>query len=189
MFEQPDSVVEQAFLDDLYAIYPEARGIVSETILLKLPRMLPYAAPGRSACSRRWSGRSDASGSPATTWAASTPTRRSPAGRRRHWPCGLPCRPPNPQPEEAHVRSRFNNVVNARDVPPDDHSEPSGRYQVGMREIAEATGARDLGYSVSSIPPERARFRSTSTTARRRRSTCSKAGGSCARATARARTS
>jgi uncharacterized cupin superfamily protein len=51
------------------------------------------------------------------------------------------------------VRSRFNNVVNARDVPPDDHSEPSGRYQVGMREIAEATGARDLGYSVSSIPP------------------------------------
>jgi oxygen-dependent protoporphyrinogen oxidase len=49
MMEQPDAVVEQAFLDDLYAIYPEARGIVSETILLKLPRMLPYAAPGRSA--------------------------------------------------------------------------------------------------------------------------------------------
>ena len=42
MFEQPDSVVEQAFLDDLYAIYPDARGIVSETILLKMPRMLPY---------------------------------------------------------------------------------------------------------------------------------------------------
>jgi oxygen-dependent protoporphyrinogen oxidase len=49
MFDQPAAVVEQAFLDDLYAIYPEARGIVSETILLKLPRMLPYAAPGRSA--------------------------------------------------------------------------------------------------------------------------------------------
>jgi protoporphyrinogen/coproporphyrinogen III oxidase len=49
MFDQPDAVVEQAFLDDLYAIYPEARGIVSETILLKLPRMLPYAAPGRAA--------------------------------------------------------------------------------------------------------------------------------------------
>lgn len=49
MIDQPDAVVEQAFLDDLYAIYPEARGIVSETILLKLPRMLPYAAPGRSA--------------------------------------------------------------------------------------------------------------------------------------------
>jgi protoporphyrinogen/coproporphyrinogen III oxidase len=49
MFEQPDAVVEQAFLDDLYAIYPDARGIVSETILLKLPRMLPYATPGRAA--------------------------------------------------------------------------------------------------------------------------------------------
>jgi oxygen-dependent protoporphyrinogen oxidase len=49
MFEQPDAVVEQAFLDDLYAIYPEARGIVAETIMLKLPRMLPYAAPGRAA--------------------------------------------------------------------------------------------------------------------------------------------
>ena len=49
MFDQPDAVVEQAFLDDLYAIYPDARGIVSETTMLKLPRMLPYAAPGRSA--------------------------------------------------------------------------------------------------------------------------------------------
>jgi oxygen-dependent protoporphyrinogen oxidase len=49
LFEQPDTVVEQAFLDDLCAIYPDARGIVSETILLKLPHMLPYAAPGRSA--------------------------------------------------------------------------------------------------------------------------------------------
>jgi protoporphyrinogen/coproporphyrinogen III oxidase len=49
MFDQPDAVVEQAFLDDLYAIYPDARGIVGETVMLKLPRMLPYAAPGRSA--------------------------------------------------------------------------------------------------------------------------------------------
>jgi oxygen-dependent protoporphyrinogen oxidase len=49
MFDQPDAAVEQAFLDDLYAIYPEARGIVSETMMLKLPRMLPYAAPGRGA--------------------------------------------------------------------------------------------------------------------------------------------
>ncbi len=48
MFEQSDAVVTQAFLDDLYAIYPESRGIVQETILLKLPRMLPYAAPGRA---------------------------------------------------------------------------------------------------------------------------------------------
>jgi protoporphyrinogen/coproporphyrinogen III oxidase len=49
LFELPDSAVEQAFLEDLYAIYPVARGIVKETILLKLPRMLPYAFPGRAA--------------------------------------------------------------------------------------------------------------------------------------------
>ncbi len=49
MFEQPDEVVTQAFLDDLYAIYPQTRGLVRETILLKLPRMLPYVAPGRAA--------------------------------------------------------------------------------------------------------------------------------------------
>ena len=48
MMELPDTAIEQAFLDDLYAIYPEARGIVSETIVLKMPNMLPYAAPGRS---------------------------------------------------------------------------------------------------------------------------------------------
>jgi hypothetical protein len=51
------------------------------------------------------------------------------------------------------VRSRFDNVINARDVPPEDHSEPSGRYQVGGREIAEAVGARDLGYSISFVAP------------------------------------
>jgi oxygen-dependent protoporphyrinogen oxidase len=49
LIEQPDTVVEREFLDDLYELYPEARGIVQETILLKLPRMLPYVAPGRSA--------------------------------------------------------------------------------------------------------------------------------------------
>jgi oxygen-dependent protoporphyrinogen oxidase len=49
LLEQPDHEVVQAFLDSLYAVYPEARGIVKETILLKLPRMLPYVAPGRAA--------------------------------------------------------------------------------------------------------------------------------------------
>lgn len=51
------------------------------------------------------------------------------------------------------MRSRFENVVNARDVPQEDHSEPSGRYQVGMREIGEAAGARELGFTVTSIQP------------------------------------
>jgi oxygen-dependent protoporphyrinogen oxidase len=46
---QSDAEIEQAYLDDLYALYPEARGIVTETLLLRMPRMLPYAAPGRAA--------------------------------------------------------------------------------------------------------------------------------------------
>jgi protoporphyrinogen/coproporphyrinogen III oxidase len=49
LLERSDAEIEQAFLDDLYAIYPEARGIVRETALSRLPRMLPYVAPGRAA--------------------------------------------------------------------------------------------------------------------------------------------
>lgn len=49
LLERSDSEIERAFLDDLSAIYPEARGLVRETVLSRLPRMLPYAAPGRSA--------------------------------------------------------------------------------------------------------------------------------------------
>jgi oxygen-dependent protoporphyrinogen oxidase len=48
LFELPDTEVERLFLEDLYSVYPESRGIVRETALLKLPRMLPYTAPGRS---------------------------------------------------------------------------------------------------------------------------------------------
>jgi oxygen-dependent protoporphyrinogen oxidase len=49
LLERPAGEVERAFLDDLYAIFPQARGHVRETQLLKLPRMLPYPAPGRAA--------------------------------------------------------------------------------------------------------------------------------------------
>jgi oxygen-dependent protoporphyrinogen oxidase len=49
LFERSDAQIEDAFLGDLYAIYPEARGIVTETALLRMPRMLPYVAPGRAA--------------------------------------------------------------------------------------------------------------------------------------------
>ena len=48
LMERSDAEIERAFLDDLAAIYPETRGIVTETQLLRLPRMLPYAAPGRA---------------------------------------------------------------------------------------------------------------------------------------------
>ena len=49
LFDRSDADVEQSFLESLYAVYPEARGIVQETLLLKMPRMLPYVAPGRAA--------------------------------------------------------------------------------------------------------------------------------------------
>jgi oxygen-dependent protoporphyrinogen oxidase len=49
LLERSDSEIERAFLEDLFAIYPAARGIVRETALSRLPRMLPYVAPGRSA--------------------------------------------------------------------------------------------------------------------------------------------
>jgi oxygen-dependent protoporphyrinogen oxidase len=48
LFELPDDQIERRFLDDLAEIYPETRGLVRETMLLKLPRMLPYPAPGRA---------------------------------------------------------------------------------------------------------------------------------------------
>jgi len=49
LLERSDDEIERAFLDDLYAVFPEARGTVRETILLRLPLMLPYVAPGRAA--------------------------------------------------------------------------------------------------------------------------------------------
>jgi oxygen-dependent protoporphyrinogen oxidase len=49
LLERSDAEIEQRFLDDLYAVYPDARGVVRETALSRLPRMLPYVAPGRSA--------------------------------------------------------------------------------------------------------------------------------------------
>lgn len=49
LMERSDSEIERVFLDDLYAIFPPARGIVKETVLVRMPRMLPYAFPGRAA--------------------------------------------------------------------------------------------------------------------------------------------
>jgi protoporphyrinogen/coproporphyrinogen III oxidase len=49
LFERSDSEIESAFLEDLYAIYPQSRGHVTETVLVRMPQMLPYVAPGRSA--------------------------------------------------------------------------------------------------------------------------------------------
>jgi len=49
LMERTDTEIERRFLDDLYAMFPQARGIVRETLLLRMPRMLPYVAPGRAA--------------------------------------------------------------------------------------------------------------------------------------------
>jgi uncharacterized cupin superfamily protein len=51
------------------------------------------------------------------------------------------------------MRSRFNNVVNVRDVPQEDYSEPSGRFRVAGKELASVLGARALGYSVTVVAP------------------------------------
>lgn len=49
LFELSDTEIERRFLDDLHAVHPASRGLVRETMLLRLPRMLPYPAPGRAA--------------------------------------------------------------------------------------------------------------------------------------------
>jgi protoporphyrinogen/coproporphyrinogen III oxidase len=49
LLERSDEEIERAFLDDLFAVYPQAKGLVAETVLVRMPRMLPYVAPGRTA--------------------------------------------------------------------------------------------------------------------------------------------
>jgi oxygen-dependent protoporphyrinogen oxidase len=49
LLERTDTEIEASFLADLYAVYPDSRGIVTETMLLRIPQMLPHVAPGRAA--------------------------------------------------------------------------------------------------------------------------------------------
>jgi hypothetical protein len=48
LFERGDREIEQVVLEDLYRLYPEARGIVTEVIVQRWERAIPFAAPGRS---------------------------------------------------------------------------------------------------------------------------------------------
>jgi oxygen-dependent protoporphyrinogen oxidase len=48
LMEKPEDEVRDLFLEGLYDVLPELRGIVRETILLRLPRGLPYPTPGRA---------------------------------------------------------------------------------------------------------------------------------------------
>lgn len=47
-FERTDAEIETAIGDNLYSIYPEARGVVREVIVQRWERAIPFAAPGRS---------------------------------------------------------------------------------------------------------------------------------------------
>jgi oxygen-dependent protoporphyrinogen oxidase len=48
LLERSDDEIEREFAAALHAIYPETRGIIEETIVLRSPRCLPYPAPGRA---------------------------------------------------------------------------------------------------------------------------------------------
>jgi len=48
LFDQSDTEIENVFADDLYRLYPEARGVVREVIVQRWERAIPFAAPGRS---------------------------------------------------------------------------------------------------------------------------------------------
>jgi uncharacterized cupin superfamily protein len=56
---------------------------------------------------------------------------------------------------EAPLRSRFKNVINVRDVPVETYWRETGRYGASARELAVALGAKDLGYSITSVDPGR----------------------------------
>lgn len=47
-FERSDAEIEAAIVDDLYSLYPDAKGVVREVIVQRWERAIPFAAPGRS---------------------------------------------------------------------------------------------------------------------------------------------
>ncbi len=48
LFDKRDDEIEAIIVDDLYRLYPEARGLVREVIVQRWERAIPFAAPGRS---------------------------------------------------------------------------------------------------------------------------------------------
>jgi oxygen-dependent protoporphyrinogen oxidase len=48
LFDREDEQIEAVVLDDLYRLYPEARGIVRDVVVQRWERAIPFAAPGRS---------------------------------------------------------------------------------------------------------------------------------------------
>ena len=48
LFDKDDAEIEAIVVDDLYRLYPEARGVVREVIVQRWERAIPFAAPGRA---------------------------------------------------------------------------------------------------------------------------------------------
>jgi oxygen-dependent protoporphyrinogen oxidase len=48
LLDREDEQIEAVVVDDLYRLYPEARGIVRDVVVQRWERAIPFAAPGRS---------------------------------------------------------------------------------------------------------------------------------------------
>jgi oxygen-dependent protoporphyrinogen oxidase len=48
LFERSDEEIESTFVDDLYGLYPDARGVVREVVVQRWENAIPYATPGRA---------------------------------------------------------------------------------------------------------------------------------------------
>ncbi len=48
LFDEGDAEIERTILDDLYRLFPDARGVVREVIVQRWERAIPFARPGRS---------------------------------------------------------------------------------------------------------------------------------------------
>src|SRR5262249_43585381 len=48
LFERTDQEIEATMVDDLYDLYPDAKGAVREVIVQRWENAIPYAVPGRA---------------------------------------------------------------------------------------------------------------------------------------------
>ena len=48
LLDRTDAEIEATIVDDLYDLYPEAKGVVREVIVQRWEHAIPFAAPGRA---------------------------------------------------------------------------------------------------------------------------------------------